>query len=255
MGIVMSAESQIAGLAIHVSAEAAAQDLAQRIIDLIRTKPDAVLGLATGGTMEPVYAKLIAAHRDGLSFAQVTSFNLDEYLGLPASHPASYRATMQTLLFDHIDIDPTKTHLPNGMAADPAAEAAEYERKIAASGGIDLQLLGIGRNGHIGFNEPGSTATSRTRVVELTSSTIDANARFFAHGMTQPNQALTMGIGTIMEARSIAVLATGAAKAEALSRALAGPIDQACPASFLRKHSVVSWIADVEAAANLKPQC
>ncbi|MEJ2022970.1 MAG: glucosamine-6-phosphate deaminase [Maritimibacter sp.] len=244
-------QTGIAGLAVHSTPAAAAQDLAQRIIDLVRVKPDAVLGLATGGTMEPVYAALIAAHRDGLSFARVTSFNLDEYLGLPGSHPASYRATMQRLLFDHIDIDPANTHLPNGMAANLAAEAEDYERRIAAAGGIDLQILGIGRNGHIGFNEPGSAAGSRTRAVNLTASTIEANTRFFAEGEAQPDRAITMGIGTIMEAREVAVLATGMSKAQALSQALTGPVGPACPASILRDHPVASWIADAEAVSLL----
>ncbi len=235
-------------LALHRTANDAATDLANRIANIVRDKPDAVLGLATGGTMEPVYEALIAMNRDGLSFAGVRSFNLDEYLGLDPTHPMSYRATMHRIFFDHVDILPENTHLPNGTATDLTAESAAYENAIRQTGGIDLQILGIGRNGHIGFNEPGSTVNSRTRVVTLAPDTISANSRFFNRTEEQPVQAITMGLGTILEARQIAILATGKSKARALDNAMRGPVTPDCPASFLQDHKSVSWIADNEAA-------
>jgi glucosamine-6-phosphate deaminase len=226
---------------------AVADAAAEFIVRLIRSKPHAVLGLATGGTMEPVYARLVAAHRRGeVSFAQITTFNLDEYVNLPAGHPGSYRATMDSLLFDHVDIDKTRTFLPD--ASGPAVQAGErYEALIEAAGGIDLQLLGIGRNGHIGFNEPGSPKTSRTRVVDLHSDTLDANARFFPDRPV-PASAMTMGIGTILAAREIALVATGEGKADAVRRSSFGGFNPDCPASALQEHDRVTWFLDTEAA-------
>lgn len=233
------------------TAKAAASQVAQRVIDQIQANPASVLGLATGGTMEPVYAKLCAAHAQGLSFAQVRSFNLDEYLGLPRTHPQTYRSTMGRLLFDHVDIDLNNTHVPMGDARDIDAECARYERAIVAAGGIDLQLLGIGENGHIGFNEPGSELTSRSRVVTLASQTLAANARYFPNEAT-PTQAATVGIATILDAKRIVVLATGTRKAQAVKAAISGAVTPHCPASFLRQHSHVDWVIDTDSAAQIR---
>jgi glucosamine-6-phosphate deaminase len=236
---------------IFESSEDAAEALADLIVSRINEKPSIVLGLATGATMEPVYAALIAAHKAGrVSFAGVTSFNLDEYEGLSPRHSGSYRATMDHLLFDHVDIDKAKTHLPDGMTDDPEHEGERYERLIAEAGGIDLQLLGIGRNGHIGFNEPGSAFSSRTRLVVLEEETLKANAGFFSD-RSVPERALTMGIATILDAREIAVMATGPAKADAVARALFAAPDTDCPASALNGHDNVRWFLDREAAAEL----
>lgn len=241
-------------LDIFRTAQAAAKALAQKIIALVELRPDAVLGLATGATMEPVYAELIRAYEQGVvSFRQVTTFNLDEYAGLPASDAGSYRSTMDRLFFSATDIIRERTHLPDGMAEDLDREGAAYETRIRAAGGIDLQILGIGRNGHIGFNEPGSAFDSRTRPVDLHVSTLDANAGFFGGGKV-PGRAITMGLGTILEAREICLLATGASKAPALARALEGPVRNSCPASILSRHPRVTWLADQAAAAKLAPR-
>ena len=233
---------------ILANATEAANAVAERIITLLQDKPDAVLGLATGATMEPVYHALIGAHRAGrVSFSRALSFNLDEYVGLHPTHPGSYRSTMNRLLFDHVDIDLSRTHVPDGMASDIERAAADYEQQIAEAGGIDLQLLGIGRNGHIGFNEPGSPLESRTRQVRLHAETLTANRTFFADARV-PETAITLGIATILSARSIVVLATGAAKQAAVAEALAGRFDPACPASALSAHGDVTWILDSAAA-------
>lgn len=224
-----------------------AERAASIIVERIRAKPDIVLGLATGVTMEPVYEALLEAYRGGaISFADVTSFNLDEYTGLPASYPSSYRATMQRLLFDHVDIDPARTHLPDGDADDLDKAATLYERQIIAAGGIDLQLLGIGQNGHIGFNEPHSEFSTRTRTVALHSTTMQANAAFFPN-RDVPRNAITMGIATILDAREIIILATGAVKRAAVTAALYEPVDESCPASALRSHPNTLWLLDAEA--------
>jgi glucosamine-6-phosphate deaminase len=228
--------------------EAAAEAVAAHIINVVKAKPNAVLGLATGATMEPVYAHIVDAFRRGdVSFAGVTTFNLDEYAGLAASDPGSYRSTMDRLLFDHVDIDKSRTFLPEASASESEAAAAHYESLILEADGMDLQLLGIGRNGHIGFNEPGSAITSRTRLVELHADTLAANAKFFADGKV-PTSAVTMGIGTILSAREIVVLATGSAKANAVSRARNGALSIDCPASALQTHGHVLWFLDHEAA-------
>ena len=233
-------------------AAAVAAHGAQLILRQIRSKPDTVLGLATGSTPVALYRELIAAYQAGeISFRGVHSFNLDEYLGLPAGHAQSYRHFMQAQLFDHIDIDRANTHVPPGDAADPIAACDEYERKIAARGGIDLQLLGIGRNGHIGFNEPSSSLASRTRVKTLTQATIADNARFFGPGEEQPNMAITMGIGTILESSTVLLLATGASKADAIRAAIEGPLSASCPASALQLHARAVVVIDEAAAADL----
>lgn len=218
------------------------------IVGRLAGTPRMVLGLATGATMVLVYAGLAAAYRAGaVSFREVTSFNLDEYVGVAPGHPSSYRATMDALLFSQVDIDPARTFVPLGDAPDLGAEAARYEQAIGDAGGIDLQLLGIGRNGHIGFNEPGSPFASRTRIVDLHPATRAANAGFFPDAEV-PRQAITMGIATILSARSLAVLATGSGKRDAVRAALYGPATPACPASALQSHPDRGWWLDSAAA-------
>lgn len=229
-----------------------ARHVAGRFLHALR-RP-VVLGLATGGTTLPIYAALVEAYRaDGASFRYATTFNLDEYVGLARDHPASFARFMRNALFGRVDIDPGYAHLLDGAAPDPAAEAERYERAIGAAGGIDLQLLGIGANGHIGFNEPGSPLGSRTRCVMLTPSTRDANRHFFG-GETAPAQALTMGIATILEAREIMLAATGARKARAIACAVNGPAIPECPASALQTHPATTIVCDRDAAVSLQPR-
>ena len=217
------------------------------------SKPDCVLGLATGSTPIGAYKQLVEWHRQGdLSFAQVHSVNLDEYVGLAPTHDQSYRYFMQNNLFDHVDILPENTNVPNGLAADAAVECARYEDVVRALGYADLQLLGLGRNGHIGFNGPCAEFPVATHLVDLTESTIEANARFFASAGDVPRQALTMGIGTIMRARSILVVASGADKAEAVRKTVNGPVTPEVPASILQLHPNVTIIGDEAALSGLK---
>lgn len=227
----------------------AAELFAQRI----RSNPNIVLGLATGGTPERMYAELVRLHREqGLDFSRVTTYNLDEYLGIPASHSQSYRYFMDKNLFDHINIDRGNTHVLNGMAEDPEKECRDYEQAIKKSGGIDLQLLGIGSNGHIAFNEPGSAAASRTGVVNLSENTVKDNARFFEKAEDVPGQALSMGNGTIMGAKEIILIADKESKADAIFKAAEGPVTEDVPASILQKHAHCTFILDTAAAAKLK---
>lgn len=216
------------------------------------SKPDCVLGLATGSTPIGAYKQLIEWHKQGdLSFSEVRSVNLDEYFGLAPTHDQSYRYFMQTNLFDHVDIVPENTNVPNGLAQDAAAECARYEQVVAGLGYADLQLLGMGRNGHIGFNEPCDEFPVATHLVDLTQSTIDANARFFASANDVPRQALTMGVGTIMRARSILVVVSGADKAEAVRKTVMGPVTPEVPASILQLHPNVTLIGDEAAHSGL----
>lgn len=232
---------------------AAAYDRAAGLIaDEIVENHDTVLGLATGGTMLPIYERLVMLHRAGLSLSGVSSFNLDEYVGLAPDHPQSYRTYMRRALFDLTDIDPDRTHLPRGNAANPMAEAERYEDQICRAGGIDLQLLGIGRNGHIGFNEPTSSLGSRTRVKTLTRQTRDANSRFFGPDETVPTFAITMGVGTILDARQCLLVATGADKAQAVAAMIEGPVSAICPASALQLHSRAVVVLDGAAASGLR---
>lgn len=218
----------------------------------LQRNPASVFGLATGSTPVQLYRELIARNREGLlSFREARSFNLDEYMDLPPTHPQSYRQFMNREFFDHIDIDPANTRVPPGDAADPIAACADYERDIAGAGGIDIQLLGIGRNGHIGFNEPTSCLTSRTRVKTLTRETIEDNARFFSEGEHQPHLSVTMGIGTIMEARLVLLLATGESKAAAVKAMVEGPVSAWCPASALQMHPAAVVLVDEAAASHL----
>jgi glucosamine-6-phosphate deaminase len=226
---------------------------AEMIADLIRRKPRCVLGLATGSTPVGTYKELIKMNKsEGLDFSQVVTFNLDEYVGLVPTHDQSYRYFMNDNLFNHINIRKENTNVPDGMADDIVAACAAYERKICANGGIDIQVLGIGGNGHIAFNEPGSSLASRTRVKTLTDKTRQDNARFFASMNDVPKYAVTMGIGTIMEARQIILLANKDNKADALSAAVEGCITAMCPASVLQMHPATTIIADKPAAAKLK---
>ena len=215
-------------------------------------KPDCILGLATGSTPVGLYQNLIAGCAAGdLDFSRVTTVNLDEYAGLDGTHDQSYRYFMNTNLFDHVNIDKARTNVPNGKAADPAAECVRYEKLLMDLGPADIQLLGMGRNGHIGFNEPADVFTAPTHVVELTASTIDANARFFASRDEVPKKALTMGVGAIMRAKKVLVVVSGADKAQAVKDAFAGPIDPHVPASILQLHPDVVLVGDKAALAGL----
>ncbi len=215
-------------------------------------KNDSVLGLATGSTPLALYRKLIDANKQKqISFSKASTFNLDEYLGLDGNHPQSYRHFMNEQLFDHIDIKLDNTHTPNGAAENPLQAGDEYEQLIKSGGGIDIQLLGIGRNGHVGFNEPSSCLSSRTRVKTLTQATIEDNARFFSADEYQPHLSITMGIGTIMEARQVVLLATGESKADAIKATVEGPLSASCPASALQMHLSTTLIIDESAASKL----
>ena len=216
------------------------------------SQPSSVLGLATGSSPVETYKNLAAFYREGIvGFQQVTAFNLDEYYGVAPDNPCSYRWFMEENLFKHINILPENTHIPNGLAKDVANECLEYEEKIHRAGGIDLQLLGIGGNGHIGFNEPGAHFESLTHLVDLDQETIDANARFFDSPDQVPRQALSMGIKSIMAARKIILLASGKAKAKAVYEMVQGPISPEHPASVLQLHPQVVVIVDKEAASLL----
>ena len=216
-------------------------------------KPDCVLGLATGSTPVGTYRQLSAWNQKGdFSFKDVRTVNLDEYLGLPPTHDQSYRYFMQENLFDKIDIPFEHTHVPDGMAADPEQECRRYDELVRSLGYADLQLLGLGRNGHIGFNEPGDCFRKETHVVELTQNTIEANARFFENEAAVPKKAITMGIGCIMAARRVLLVASGANKAEAVYRTVCGPITPQCPASILQLHNDVVIVGDEEALSMVR---
>lgn len=215
-------------------------------------KPNCVLGLATGSTPVGAYQQLAEwCARGDLSFKEVTTVNLDEYQGLGGDHDQSYRYFMNHNLFDHVDVCKERTHVPNGLAEDAQAECARYDALIESMGYADLQLLGLGRNGHIGFNEPDESFIVPTHVVDLTQSTIDANARFFASADEVPRQALTMGIGVIMAARRILVVASGADKADAVYAMVKGPVTPSVPASILQLHTDVTLVADKAALSKL----
>jgi len=223
------------------------------VADLIRRKPNCVLGLATGGTPLGTYRELIRMHRDeGLSFARVTTFNLDEYVALGPNDEQSYRYFMQHNLFDHIDIHQENTHVPDGRALDFENFCRQYEQQIDAAGGIDLQVLGIGSDGHIAFNEPGSSLGSRTRLKTLTQETIRDNARFFGSIEQVPRLAVTMGVGTILESRRCLLLAIGPQKAKAIRDTIEGPVTAQVTASALQLHRDVIAVIDEEAARLLE---
>ena len=222
------------------------------IASVIQLKPDCVLGLATGSSPIGTYKELIAKYESGdLDFSQVRTVNLDEYVGLTKDHDQSYAYFMRTNLFDHVNIDQANCNIPDGTNPDAEAECARYDAVIDSFGGADLQLLGLGRNGHIGFNEPCDCYIKETHVVDLTESTIEANARFFASADDVPRQALTMGIGCIMAARRVLLIASGGDKAEAVYQAFCGPITPECPASILQLHPDVVLVGDEAALEKL----
>lgn len=228
--------------------------LASRVLAAqITLKPDSVLGLATGSTPIGMYNELTEMYKENrLDFSQVKTVNLDEYAGLPGDNDQSYRWFMNHHLFDNVNINKADTHVPNGMAANPAQEAKDYEALVQSMGQVDIQLLGIGNNGHIGFNEPCECFPQETHVVDLTESTIQANARFFSSIDEVPKKAISMGIGTIMKAKKIVLVANGAGKAQILFETVAGPVTPQVPASILQFHPDVTIFADEEACSVLK---
>ena len=234
---------------IQETAESATGIAAHIIAKLLREKPDAVLGLATGSTPLLLYRTLIEMNLD---WSKVTTFNLDEYIGLAREHPQTYHSFMWENLFQHINISKDRIHIPDGNAADIPAFCADYEARIRDAGGIDLQVLGIGTDGHIGFNEPTSSLASRTRIKTLTRQTRADNARFFGSENEVPHHVITMGIGTIMEARTNLLLAFGENKASAVAEAVEGPITSINPASALQMHPTVKVCLDKAAASKLK---
>jgi glucosamine-6-phosphate deaminase len=226
---------------------------AKLVASLIRKKPDCVLGFATGSTPLSLYKHLIRMHKDeGLDFSKVISFNLDEYVGLPPSHNQSYHFFMWENLFKHININPSNIHIPMGMAEDIESFCEWYEAKIVSYGGIDLQILGIGSNGHIAFNEPGSSLGSRTRIKTLKEKTRNDNARFFKNFEEVPKFAITMGVGTIMEAKRLILLANGKSKAEAIKATVEGSIMAKYPATIVQLHQYATVIVDKDAAGLLE---
>ena len=230
------------------------REAARIIANAMRKKPDLRLGLATGDTQQGMYRELVRIHlEDQLDFSRVITFNLDEYIGLPAEHPQSFRASMQKSLFDHVNVPALQIHIPDGTPRDNFDEVCnQYEEEIRRAGGIDLQVVGIGKDGHIGFNEPTSSLASRTRPKTLTQQTIDDNRHNFPPGEEPPAAAITMGIGTILEARRILLLASGAAKAKAVALAVEGPLTSSVSASALQMHREVTVLLDREAAENLR---
>lgn len=234
------------------NAQGMGEAAAQLVADVIRRNPGCTLGLATGSTPLPLYATLVQLHQQGLDFSHVKTVNLDEYCGLGASHDQSYRYFMQQNLFRHINVKPENIHIPNGLAKDADEECARYEALIRELGGIDLQILGIGNNGHIGFNEPSDTFQKYTHKVALAEDTIRANARFFENIEDVPRTAISMGIQSIMQARSIVLLCSGQAKAAILHQALTGPITPQVPASVLQLHPQLTVVATRDALEHFK---
>jgi len=225
---------------------------AELIADVIRRKPKAVLGLATGSTPLGTYKELIRLHQEeGLDFSRVNTFNLDEYVGLAHDHPQSYHCFMWENLFKHLNVNPRNVHIPDGTAKDIPGFCRWYEEQIVKSGGLDVQLLGIGGNGHIAFNEPGSSLGSRTRVKTLDERTRQDNARFFRNMNEVPRYAITMGIGTIMDARQLVLLANGSGKADAITRTCEGPITAIVPATIVQLHPKATIIVDKPASVKL----
>lgn len=231
-----------------LAAVAAAVLIAGQVID----KPKSVLGLATGSTPLPIYRELISMwHRGVIDFGSVTTYNLDEYVGLGPDHLCSYRRFMQENLFSHINVPQSNIHIPNGLAQDVDAECAAYDAAIAAAGRLDLQLLGLGANGHIGFNEPAAVFTTHSYCVRLSEQTLKDNRRFFEDGAPMPTHALTMGIASIMQAKRIVLVATGKNKAAAVRAMIEGPVDPMVPASILQMHRHATILLDADAASLL----
>lgn len=222
------------------------------ILDHMTQNEKLVLGLATGSTPEGLYSNLVERFKQGeASFKHVTSFNLDEYVGLSAEDPQSYRHYMNEKLFSHVDIPAENAHVPNGASIDIEQECKDYEKRIEESGKIDVQILGLGLNGHIGFNEPGTPFSSRTHIIDLDDSTREANSRFFQSLEEVPTKAVTMGIGTIMESKEILLLVSGKNKAEAVARLMNGEVSTDFPASVLKQHKNVTVIADEDALSKV----
>ena len=233
------------------------QDMSRKAANIISAqiimKPNCVLGLATGSSPVGTYKQLIEWYKKGdLDFSQVTSVNLDEYKGLSPENDQSYRYFMNTNLFDHVNIDKTRTFVPNGLEADSDIACSEYNEIFRIQGGVDLQLLGLGHNGHIGFNEPGAAFEKETHCVELTESTIEANKRFFASADDVPKQAYTLGVGTILRAKAILLVVSGKDKAAALNAVVNGPITPQVPGSVLRLHPNVIIVADEDALSEME---
>jgi glucosamine-6-phosphate deaminase len=225
---------------------------AELVARLLRAKPDAVLGLPTGATPRALYAELVRRHRDeGLSFARATTFNLDEYVGVAPDHPGSFRHYMEEALFQHVDLPAARAHVPDGLSADVPAACAAYEAAIAAAGGLDLVLLGLGEDGHIAFNEPTSSFASRTRIKTLSAASRAANQAAFGADPI-PGHVITMGIATILSARRCVLLATGARKAAAFAALVEGPLAAILPASALQLHANAAVLCDEAAASGLR---
>ncbi|MEI8341210.1 MAG: glucosamine-6-phosphate deaminase [Verrucomicrobiota bacterium] len=232
---------------------AEASEVAARLVARqVREKPDSVLGLATGGTPCKLYELLTRMHREeGLDFSKGTTFNLDEYVGLDPAHPASYHRFMEDNFFSHVNLGRERVHIPDGLTGDVPAHCADYEKAIREAGGIDLQILGLGSDGHLGFNEPGSSLASRTRIKTLTERTRIDNARFFTGGQEVPHHVITMGLGTIMESRMCLLLAFGKGKAQAVAASVEGPVTASVPGSLLQFHPRAKVLLDAEAASSL----
>ena len=233
------------------------KDMSRKAANIISAqvimKPNCVLGLATGSTPIGTYDQLVEWYNKGdLDFSEVTTVNLDEYKGLPRTNDQSYYYFMHQHLFDRVNIDPERTNVPNGMEPDAEKECGRYEELIRSLGGVDLQLLGLGHNGHIGFNEPGEAFEKETHCVDLTESTIEANKRFFASADDVPKQAYTMGIKTIMQAKKILIVVNGENKADIVERAFFGPVTAEVPASILQLHNDVTLVGDEEALAKIE---
>ncbi len=240
-------------IVINDSYEELSRAAARQVAATLNSKPNAVLGLATGSSPLGLYRELVRMHQDeGLDFSQVTTFNLDEYVGLSKNHPQSYHYFMHDNLFRHINISPQNIYIPSGTTDNYQAFCDWYEKRIVECGGIDLQLLGIGTDGHIAFNEPSSSLGSRTRIKTLAKSTIDDNARFFEQPEDVPIYAITMGVGTILEAREIVLVANGINKAQAVAQAVEGPVTSMITASALQMHESVQVYLDRDAASQLK---
>ncbi|MHC1685418.1 MAG: glucosamine-6-phosphate deaminase [Clostridiaceae bacterium] len=232
------------------------QEMSKKAASIIASqiilKPDSVLGLATGSTPVGIYENLIKSFKEGhLDFSQITTYNLDEYYGLPGTNPQSYRYFMDINLFNHVNINKYNNHVPNGLSENTEGDCAAYDEAIKASGGIDIQVLGIGSNGHIGFNEPGESFEKCTHLIDLKEETIEANSRFFNSIEEVPTKALTMGIGNIMKSKKILLLASGASKAEAIYHTVHSKVQPEIPSTILQFHNDVTIIVDKEAAKKL----
>ncbi len=233
--------------------QAVSRAAAEAVAAVLNEKPNAVLGMATGSTPLGLYQELVRMHRnESLDFSQVTTFNLDEYVGLPVTHEQSYHYFMHENFFKHVNIPRQNIHIPSGTTSNYRAFCQWYETRIKQCGGIDVQILGIGSDGHIAFNEPGSSLSSRTRLKTLAKPTIDDNVRFFSSRAEVPIYAITMGVGTIMEARKLVLMANGAKKADAIAAAVEGPVSAMITASALQMHEDATVFVDDPAASKLK---